>query len=69
MIYLVTRSFNTATWMYRGLMEDISGDPVPSGARIEKPVGIAAFPIDLIPFPPRSMVERHVNVTHWTDFK
>jgi microsomal epoxide hydrolase len=69
MIYLVTRTFNTATWMYRGLMEDLSSDPVPNGARIEKPVGIANFPIDLIPFPPRSMVERHVNVTHWTDFK
>jgi microsomal epoxide hydrolase len=69
MIYLVTRTFNTATWMYRGLMEDLAGDPVPNGARIEKPVGIANFPIDLIPFPPRSMVERHVNVTHWTDFK
>jgi microsomal epoxide hydrolase len=69
MIYLVTRTFNTATWMYRGLMEDLSGAPVPNGARIEKPVGLANFPIDLIPFPPRSMVERHVNVTHWTDFK
>lgn len=68
MIYLVTRSFNTATWMYRGLAEDLSGTPVPHGARIEKPVGIAAFPVDLIPFPPRSMVERHVNVTHWSDF-
>ncbi|HUB85298.1 MAG TPA: epoxide hydrolase [Rhizomicrobium sp.] len=68
MIYLVTRTFNTATWMYRGLMEDTAGTPVPNGARIEKPVGIAAFPIDLIPFPPRSMVERHLNVAHWTDF-
>ena len=68
MIYLVSRSFNTATWMYRGLAEDFAGTPVPSGARIEKPVGIAAFPVDLIPFPPRSLVERHVNVTHWTDF-
>jgi microsomal epoxide hydrolase len=69
MIYLVTRTFNTATWMYRGLMEDVAGTPVPNGARIEKPVGIANFPIDLIPFPPRSMVERHVNVAHWTDFE
>ncbi|HEY1632349.1 MAG TPA: epoxide hydrolase [Rhizomicrobium sp.] len=68
MIYLVTKSFNTATWMYRGLMEDHAGTPVPEGARIEKPVGIANFPVDLIPFPPRSLVERHVNVTHWTDF-
>jgi microsomal epoxide hydrolase len=68
MIYLVTKSFNTATWLYRGLAEDLSGAPVPHGARIEKPVGIAAFPIDLIPFPPRSLVQRHMNVTHWTDF-
>lgn len=69
MIYLVTRTFNTATWLYRGLAEDFTGAPVPARARIEKPVGIAAFPVDLIPFPPRSLVERHMNVTHWTDFK
>jgi microsomal epoxide hydrolase len=68
MIYLVTRTFNTATWLYRGLAEDFSGAPVANGARIEKPVGIAAFPIDLIPFPPRSLVERHMNVTHWSGF-
>ena len=68
MIYLVTRTFNTATWMYRGLMEDHAGTPVPAGARIEKPVAVANFPIDLIPFPPRSMVERHYNITQWTDF-
>jgi microsomal epoxide hydrolase len=68
MIYLVTRTFNTATWLYRGLAEDFTGAPVPQKARIEKPVGIAAFPIDLIPFPPRSLVERHMNVTHWSDF-
>lgn len=68
MIYLVTRSFNTATWMYRGLAEDRSGTPVPDKARLEKPVGIANFPVDLIPFPPRSMVERHLNVVRWTDF-
>lgn len=68
MIYLVTRTFNTATWLYRGLAEDPGGPPVPAGARIEKPVAIAAFPVDLIPFPPRTLVQRHMNVTHWTDF-
>ena len=67
MIYLVSDTFATSTWLYRGLFEDFSGTPVPPKARIEKPVGIAAFPIDLIPFPPRSMVERHLNVAHWTD--
>jgi pimeloyl-ACP methyl ester carboxylesterase len=69
MIYLVTRTFNTATWLYRGLFEDFSGAPVPPKTRMEKPTAIANFPIDLIPFPPRSMVEKNVNVVRWTDFK
>ena len=34
---------------------------------MERPVGIANFPYEFIPFPPRSYVERNVNVTHWTD--
>ena len=58
MIYLVTRTFNTATWLYRGLFEDFSGAPLPTRRKIEKPCAIARFPIDLIPFPPRSQVER-----------
>lgn len=69
MIYLVTRTFGTSTWIYRGLFEDTRGAPVPPKSRIEKPVGIARFPTDLIPFPPRSLVERHMNVTRWTEFK
>jgi microsomal epoxide hydrolase len=68
MIYLVTRTFNTATWMYRGRAEEQVTMPIPRGARLEKPTGIAAFPVDLIPFPPRSQVERSINVTHWTSF-
>ncbi len=69
MIYLVTRTFGTSTWLYRGLFEDTRGAPVPPKSRIEKPIGIARFPTDLIPFPPRSLVERHMNVTRWTEFK
>ncbi|MGB8365319.1 MAG: epoxide hydrolase family protein [Rhizomicrobium sp.] len=68
MIYLVTRSFNTATWLYRGLFEDLSGAPVLPHSRIEKPVAIARFPVDLIPFPPRSQVEKSLNVVRWTEF-
>jgi len=68
MIYLVTRTFNTATWLYRGLFEDLTGAPVPPKARIEKPVAVARFPVDLIPFPPRSQVERNFNVARWTEF-
>jgi len=69
MIYLVTGTFNTATWMYRGRVEEHLEPPLPQKARVEKPVGIAAFPVDLIPFPPRTQVERSLNVVHWADFK
>lgn len=68
MIYLVTRTFNTATWLYNGLFADASGEPVPAGARIEKPCGIASFPgDDIYAFAPRAQVERSLNVVHWTD--
>jgi microsomal epoxide hydrolase len=50
------------------LFEDQSGAAVPPKTRIEKPVAIARFPVDLIPFPPRSLVERNVNVARWTEF-
>ncbi len=66
MIYLTTRSFLTATWIYRGMFIE-GGFSIPAGRRIEKPTGVAAFPKDLLAFPPRSMVERGYNVVHWTD--
>ncbi len=66
MIYLSTRSFLSATWIYRGMFLE-GGFSIPDGRRIEVPTGVAAFPRDLLAFPPRSMVERGYNVTHWTD--
>jgi pimeloyl-ACP methyl ester carboxylesterase len=68
MIYLVTRTFNTATWMYRGRLEEQFAMPLPRGARLEKPTGVAAFPVDLIPWPPRTQVERSINVARWDSF-
>jgi microsomal epoxide hydrolase len=68
MVYLVTRTFGTASWMYRGLFEDPGGPPIPPKSRVEKPVAVARFPVDLIPFPPRSQVEKSLNVQRWTEF-
>lgn len=65
MIYLTTRSFLTATWIYRGLFLE-GGFAMPADRRVEVPVGVAAFPRDLLAFPPRTMVERGYNVAHWT---
>jgi microsomal epoxide hydrolase len=65
MIYLTTRSFLTATWIYRGMFLE-GGFAMPKGRRVEVPTGVAAFPRDLLAFPPRPMVERGYNVAHWT---
>ena len=66
MVYLVTRTFNTASWIYYGHRK--SGDgALPEGARVEAPVGVAAFPAEFIPWPPRSYAERAYNIVHWTD--
>lgn len=68
MIYLVTRTFNTSTWLYNGMFSDGSGEPVPAGSRIEKPCGVASFPgDDIYSFAPRSQVERSMNIVHWTN--
>jgi microsomal epoxide hydrolase len=65
MIYLTTRSFLTATWIYRGMFLE-GGFAMPRDARVTVPTGVAAFPRDLLAFPPRAMVERGYNVVHWT---
>lgn len=62
MIYLVTDTFGTASWLYRGVFDE----PVPAGARVAKPVAIANFPGELGQFP-RSTVEKSYNVVRWTD--
>jgi microsomal epoxide hydrolase len=66
MIYLTTRSFATATWIYRGMFDE-GGFTMPEGRRVEVPTAVANFPKDLLAFPPRAMVERGYNVVHWTD--
>jgi pimeloyl-ACP methyl ester carboxylesterase len=66
MIYLTTRSFTSATWLYAGMFRE-GGFAMPPGARVKVPTGVARFPADLLLFPPQSTVERGYNVTHWTE--
>lgn len=67
MIYLVTRTFNTATWYYRGMFEE-GGTNMAPGTSVAVPTGIANYPGELFTFPPRSMVEKGYNVVHWSTF-
>ncbi len=67
MVYLVTRTFNTASWIYYGRREEGGRFLPPGGKRIEVPTAAALFPAELLSWPPRSYVERLYNITQWTE--
>ena len=69
MIYVVTRTFNTASWIYYGRREEGGRVLSPQGHRVEVPTACALFPRELLSWPPRSYVERVYNVTQWTEFE
>ncbi|MGF7148052.1 microsomal epoxide hydrolase [Sphingomonas zeicaulis] len=62
MVYLAGDTFGTASWLYRGVLDE----PVPAGARVEKPVSVANFPGEGALFP-RSWVQKSYNVVRWTE--
>ena len=66
MLYIVTDSFGTASWTYRGFRNEGSG-LLPPGRRVDVPVGVANFPREIVPFPPRRYAELAYNIVHWTD--
>lgn len=66
MIYVVTRTFNTASWIYYGRREEGGRILSPEGNRVEVPTGCALFPKEMLTWPPRSYVERIYNVHQWT---
>jgi pimeloyl-ACP methyl ester carboxylesterase len=67
MIYLMTDSFTTGVWYYRGLVEEgrLAFKP---GERVETPTAFANFPGEpLYKPPPRSFAERAYNIVRWTE--
>ena len=68
MVYLVTSSFNSATWIYTGRREEGGRLMSTEGKRVEVPVAAAVFPAEMLAWPPRSYVERIYNIQHWTEF-
>ena len=67
MVYLVTGTFNTASWIYYGRREEGGRVLSPDGKRVEVPTACALFPAELLSWPPRSYVERIYNVAQWTE--
>lgn len=67
MIYVMTGSFTTGAWYYRGLVEE-GGLGFEPGHRLEVPTAFANFPGEpLYEGPPRSFAERAYNIVRWTD--
>ena len=69
MVYVVTKTFNTASWIYYGRREE-GGRFFPQDfKRIEIPTAAAIFPAEMSEWPPRSYVERLFNITQWTEMQ
>jgi pimeloyl-ACP methyl ester carboxylesterase len=65
MVYWLTGTAGTSTWLYRGLVEERSRG-LPPGQKVEVPTAFAAFPADLSPPPPRAWVERAFDLRRYT---
>ena len=67
MVYLVTGTFNTASWIYYGRREEGGRVLSPQGKRVEVPTAVALFPKEMLSWPPRSYVERVYHIARWTE--
>jgi pimeloyl-ACP methyl ester carboxylesterase len=65
MITLVNDAVTTSIWLYRGRAAEAAGGAY-AGVRVNVPTGIAQFPAEFIPYPPRALAERTYNITRWT---
>ena len=67
MLYVMTDSFTTGAWYYRGLIEEgrLAFEP---GERVETPTAFANFPGEpLYQAPPRSFAGRAYNIVRWSE--
>jgi len=67
MVYLVTKTFSTATWIYYARREEGGRFLPKEGLPIQVPTAVASFPKEFLLFGPRSYVDRIYNITRWTE--
>ena len=65
MIYLLNDAAATSTWLYRGRADEAETGQY-EGLRVNVPTGVALFPAEFIPYPPRAVAERTYDITRWT---
>ena len=67
MVYILTKTFDSASWIYFGRREE-GGRFFPKDfKKIEIPTGAAIFPAEMSEWPPKSYVERIFNLKQWTE--
>ena len=67
MIYLVTKTFNTATWIYYGRREEGGRSLPKEHLPLKIPTAVALFPKEYLEWAPRSYVKRIYNIKQWTE--
>ena len=67
MVYLVTKTFNTASWIYYGRKEEGGRFLPKEGLPIKVPTAVALFPKEYLEWAPRSYVEKIYNIQRWTE--
>jgi microsomal epoxide hydrolase len=66
MVYIITKSFNTSSWIYYGRREE-GGRYFPKDfKKIETPTSIAMFPAEMSTWPPKSYLDRMFNIKQLT---
>ena len=67
MVYLVTKTFNTASWIYYGRREEGGRFFPKEGLPLKIPTAVALFPKEYLEWAPRSYVERIYKIQRWTE--
>jgi microsomal epoxide hydrolase len=67
MVYLVTKTFNTASWIYYGRREEGGRSLPKEDLPLKVPTAVALFPKEYLEWAPRSYVERIYNIQRWTE--
>ena len=67
MIYLVTSTFSTSTWIYYGRREEGGRSLPKKRLPIKVPTAIAKFQKEYLEWAPKSYVKRIYNVKRWTE--
>ncbi len=67
MVYLVTKTFNTASWIYYGRREEGGRFLPKENLPLKVPTAVALFPKEYLEWAPRSYVEKIYNIKRWTE--